>query len=747
MPTKHTADLENKKFDVDGKVKTIESLSSEEVTALGSSTDINKWMQAYKNGQLLKKYVNSYDDEDEQEVYYTHPDLGDGYKSLKLVYAYSTQNSQQVVRSVTPSVADWSFDSGATATVTITLGSVTSPNPSSSIAVGTDVISSITITNSGGGTNTLSLSGVDASKYQLNNTTTATTGSSVTAATTDTVVIETSTDYSGASYTHNVTCTITESLYGASDSESFVVSGTYSAYSNKEYMKGVPVWYYEGVYGRLNGGGLLSPDSTFNDYSTSQQTYNFWIKLPTSIGNEIVIAGDVANNKGIFIASSSTYGDLYLYTNDGYSTRYTGYNFPTSQLGKWLMVTFVTGTVQNDTEIYVQDSSTFNSTPVTKNVNSGTGSYHQPSSSTTITHTGFFGCRTYNNQKFPTSSASMTGTNYEIEEWTSWDKALSPTEIEELHNNHQPYDYSTHSAASDLYHWIRFGDKSGDTESSISCNVHTDFTLTKNTNATGTYLTDLTYLDSPYVAASGEFSNEKYLDVTAAVNDGYVESETISHDFLSDFSMSFWVKFDGNLNQQYTDAFYFGARRGTNRDFAGRYTGFQIQYRGSSSNYLDVLGVYVQFSDPVMDDGNWHHVVITYDSTGVSGTDSFSATDIQNKFTIYVDNSTPTWGGSGGSSIGTASETLTNFRVGDFTNVYTEVDFQVDEFAYWGSTKLTSTEVGLIYNSGVPTDLENTTNVTVPTRYWRFEDGSNLTKDSISDSNQGAIGNGTQTGY
>ena len=63
-------------------------------------------------------------------------------------------------------------------------------------------------------------------------------------------------------------------------------------------------------------------------------------------------------------------------------------------------------------------------------------------------------------------------------------------EIEELHNSHSPKAATAHSAytasASNLYHWIRWGDATGDTETTIKCSVHSGFVLDKNSAVTGT---------------------------------------------------------------------------------------------------------------------------------------------------------------------------------------------------------------------------------------------------------------------
>ena len=115
-----------------------------------------------------------------------------------------------------------------------------------------------------------------------------------------------------------------------------------------------------------------------------------------------------------------------------------------------------------------------------------------------------------------------------------------------------------------------------------------------------------------------------------------------------------------------------------------------------------------------------------------------------NKFKLYVNGNNVTLGGGAGTSSFNASQTLTNFRVGEFVLGIIEVPFNINEFAYWGSTRLTSSEVSKIYNLGTTTDLQNTTGVTPPTRYWTYEDANNLTKDTISGSNQGVVSGGTQ---
>ena len=214
--------------------------TSTEITALGSSTDMNLWLSAHNDGMLTYKYVGSYDDEFEEEVFLTHPSLGDSNKCLKLAYAYSTENSQKVVKSIVATVTDWTFDATILGTITVTLGTITSPDPNSSIAVGTDICT-VAAANSGSGSLTLSISGTNADKYTLRNVTDGTTGSSLAYDAAKSYVLETANDFSGATYSHSLTVTATNSLYGNTGTANVATAGTFTGgptWANDYYIAG-----------------------------------------------------------------------------------------------------------------------------------------------------------------------------------------------------------------------------------------------------------------------------------------------------------------------------------------------------------------------------------------------------------------------------------------------------------------------------------------------------------------------------
>ena len=201
--------------------------SSTEITALGSSTDINLWLSAFSDNMLQLKFVETYDDEHEECVYYQHPSLGNGTKCLKLLFSYVTENSVKVVKSVHASVADWSYTDDIVGTVSISAGAITSPNPSNPISQHT-VVTTLTIVDNTPGPVVLSMSGADASNYHIHEVETGThTQGTITYVDGRTYQIHAHGDFSGASYSHTFTVTATGTTFNLTDSVTINTSGTY----------------------------------------------------------------------------------------------------------------------------------------------------------------------------------------------------------------------------------------------------------------------------------------------------------------------------------------------------------------------------------------------------------------------------------------------------------------------------------------------------------------------------------------
>ena len=214
--------------------------TASEVTALGSSSDINLWLSAYNDGMLKKEYVASYDDEHEEDIYYQHPSLTSG-NCLRLIKQYSTENSQKVLQSVFAKIDTWSYDDEISGSVGISAGTITSPDPNSTIAQHT-VVTTLTITDNTVGPITLSLSGTNASLYHIHEVETGThSQSSLTYVAGRTYQVHAHSNFAGSDYSHSITVTATGTLFNVSASVNIATSGTMTAgssYTNTYYAAG-----------------------------------------------------------------------------------------------------------------------------------------------------------------------------------------------------------------------------------------------------------------------------------------------------------------------------------------------------------------------------------------------------------------------------------------------------------------------------------------------------------------------------
>lgn len=489
--------------DVNGKTINLNHTyyTSTEITALGSSTDINLWLSAFNDGMLQLKFVESYNDEHEETVYYQHPSLGNGTKCLKLIFQYSTENSQTVVKSIFASVADWSFTDDIQGSVSISAGTVTSPDPNSTVAMHT-VVTTLTITDNTLGAVTLSLSGTDASHYHLHEVETGTHSQSTLAVVTSrTYQVHAHSGFpTGSSYTHSFTVTVTGDIFGVSDSVNISTAGTMtttSSWSNSKYVIG-PAYYgttsssVYGVYTETNNGGFLSTTANTQDYASSAMTINFWAYVPSTTKTSSSTLGLICDMYGYHARVIEVHArDSHILLTSTYATGYASSRASIVR-NQWNMYTVVldSNTI-SACDMYIQTSSTFDNTK--KNTtNYGTGSTWNASGNAIGVSTVLspFG---YNNYPYPTPSTASNWDNVtavRLDEITVWNKALSLTEIEELSNNHTVMDPTTHSAyTSDntvLKRYVRFGDGDNDVENSVQCDVDSSFVMNKES----TFITD-----------------------------------------------------------------------------------------------------------------------------------------------------------------------------------------------------------------------------------------------------------------
>lgn len=193
--------------------------------------------------------------------------------------------------------------------------------------------------------------------------------------------------------------------------------------------------------------------------------------------------------------------------------------------------------------------------------------------------------------------------------------------------------------------------------------------------------------------------------------DDYVALASRTQNF-TDFSVSAWfIAISGGSYKA-----IFG-----NTTATGGYL-FAIVNSGGAIRFYD--NAWRQISGAVTD-GNWHHLVVTYDSS-------------LNELKSYVDNSLYTTYTPQPSAL---SNSHSFNQIGARTSVG-RWRGNLDELAVWDSV-LDSTEVSNIYNGGVPNDLASTN----PVHWWRMGEAANYSGGQWTLTDQGSGGNdGTSNG-
>ena len=227
-------------------------------------------------------------------------------------------------------------------------------------------------------------------------------------------------------------------------------------------------------------------------------------------------------------------------------------------------------------------------------------------------------------------------------------------------------------------------------------------------------------LNSFEIPAVGSFTNLYSLDFDGV--DDYVDlGNPTELQFTTSFSISLWFKSSdtsdyiliskdntsGHLTNDRSWALWgnrFGGTNVINFYVRNGGSGFTVQ---STSDY---------------NDGNWHHVVATYESSTT--------------LKIYVDgaleNTNTTSIPSSINNVGT------NVNIGRAANGVYYANAKIDEVGLFNGV-LSASDVTAIYNLGTPQSLNSYS----PVGWWRFEEGSGTTAiDSGTGGNNGTLVNG-----
>ena len=216
------------------------------------------------------------------------------------------------------------------------------------------------------------------------------------------------------------------------------------------------------------------------------------------------------------------------------------------------------------------------------------------------------------------------------------------------------------------------------------------------------------------ITAPVSWSNTYSIDLDGT-ND-YMTADGIFNDIsVSAGTISMWTKLDSTS----INGVLIKADVDTNNQLGMAYlnstTKMRFQYKAGGTNTK------IDHSVSIENDGNWHHVVVTWDT---------SADQVKG----YIDGSQV---GSTVTGLGTWSGTINAFRVGANSiadNSY--VNGHIDQVAIFTSVVSAST----LYNSGTPYDLSSISNLV---GYWEMNEGSGTSvADSSGTGNTGTLVNG-----
>ena len=236
-------------------------------------------------------------------------------------------------------------------------------------------------------------------------------------------------------------------------------------------------------------------------------------------------------------------------------------------------------------------------------------------------------------------------------------------------------------------------------------------------NITSQQLKGAGILNSFEIAAGGAFSNVYSVRLDGTDDDINCGNVT-TFNGVNKASISAWFKTSSS------SFMYLIAKYATSGDR-------QFQVLILPNTRIDVYFVNIGFrsTDTIdLDDGEWHHFVLSYDGT-LSGA---------SRAKVYIDGSALT--NQGFSAPTSLSTTSTNLLIGNTGNVVTHWNGEIDEVSLW-TKALSSSEVTDIYNSGVPTDLTGEAGLA---HWWRMGDNDGGTGTTVTDqvgSNNGTLSN------
>jgi hypothetical protein len=212
------------------------------------------------------------------------------------------------------------------------------------------------------------------------------------------------------------------------------------------------------------------------------------------------------------------------------------------------------------------------------------------------------------------------------------------------------------------------------------------------------------YLLNPYIYGGAAAFTNDYSLLFDGVDEYVNASAPTSLDSATTASVSFWMK------KQDQDTYrVLGGYKDASNQF-----GFSTSLNTKKLFFVFSTTQYGLTGADIPTTGVWYHVVATYNGGGATNAD---------RLKIYVNGSasTITFTGTMPTSL-SATFSSGNWRIGERDLLGSPWLGNIDEVALF-DYELTSGQVTSLYNSGTPTDLDNTSGVTAPVHWWRMGDG------------------------
>jgi hypothetical protein len=216
----------------------------------------------------------------------------------------------------------------------------------------------------------------------------------------------------------------------------------------------------------------------------------------------------------------------------------------------------------------------------------------------------------------------------------------------------------------------------------------------------------------------GAFVNE-YSMTFDGINDSFDCGNVTTLDNQTNISISFWFKSPITASGPYYPISKYGT--GGNQ--------LLVTYRvnGALDVSLGGIGLFRSANNLNYSDGNWHHMMITYDSsrTNIYNRTAVRIDDVDILHSTFTQNSTSITPATSLMSIGAR----TGYGFYEWLG-------EIDEVAIWNIT-LSPTEITEIYNLGTPINLASYN----PSNWWRMGDGDTWDGSSWTLTDNGSGGN------